>query len=154
MRKARLSGFALLASIAQNVAAAEVRPLVLDFAMTGMGHGRSIHLENGKLVCTVREPGGTRSLTLALPSPGKWRALRAELDRLAVWQWQDSYANVEVEDGTQWKLKVQYSDRAVTTQGYNAYPEIDGRASRTAEPTAAFLKLAAAIRRIAPNCRL
>jgi hypothetical protein len=57
--------------------------------------------------------------------PATWRAFRRQLDDANVWDWEWSYVNSNMADGTQWHLRVRYSDRSVYSGGSNKYPPRD-----------------------------
>ncbi len=46
-----------------------------------------------------------------------------DLDKLKVWDWNRDYTNLEIMDGTEWRLKINNpKKRSIKTEGQNAYP--------------------------------
>ena len=46
-----------------------------------------------------------------------------DLDKLKVWDWNRDYTNLEIMDGTEWRLKINKpKKRSIKTEGQNAYP--------------------------------
>ena len=73
-------------------------------------------------------PGQTTDTSATVtPSPGEWLEFREALDRLQVWRWRSDYPNKHIQDGSQWRLEIQYPDRAIKVTGSNAYPDERGR---------------------------
>lgn len=60
------------------------------------------------------------------PTPEAWAAFRAELDALDAWSWDSTYLNVDVMDGTQWVLGVEWDGRTIQSSGSNAFPGSPG----------------------------
>jgi len=58
------------------------------------------------------------------PGPEKWSRFWEKTDEIGVWGWASSYDNPAV-DGTHWRVHIVYGDRAVTSEGSNAYPNED-----------------------------
>ena len=56
------------------------------------------------------------------PSPEAWERFWQDVDAAGVWEWEKSYENLDVLDGTQWSLKLKYQGRRLTAEGSNAYP--------------------------------
>jgi hypothetical protein len=60
------------------------------------------------------------------PSPEAWTTFWRTVDAAGVWRWQKNYQNPEVCDGLQWSLRLEHQDRAVRSEGSNAYPGSPG----------------------------
>lgn len=87
-----------------------------------MGFTYEIVLKNDYIEY-ARLAGGQKPLRARIhPTVEQWRAFRAELDAIGVWQWRAEYSDWGVVDGTQWSLDVAYLDRAIKTLGSNDYP--------------------------------
>jgi hypothetical protein len=56
------------------------------------------------------------------PSPDAWAAFWAALDRLAVWEWRETYAEPDVLDGRQWSLAIVHGGRELLASGASAEP--------------------------------
>ncbi|MEY3882245.1 MAG: hypothetical protein RIQ94_3041, partial [Pseudomonadota bacterium] len=44
------------------------------------------------------------------------------LNSINAWEWDSSYNDFEVNDGTQWELKINYGNKRIKSYGSNAYP--------------------------------
>ena len=82
------------------------------------------------------------------PTDAQWREFRHALDGLFVWQWRNDYPNPGVCDGTGWSFDIAYSDRALTTQGDNNYPDAGGKPTDAPDPTKAFNRFLGAIKKL------
>jgi hypothetical protein len=81
-----------------------------------------VELHDGVLTYT----GGLRHERIRsriTPTAAQWREFRQTLDALDVWRWRADYSNETIKDGTQWRLSLEYTDRAVKTGGSNAFPK-------------------------------
>jgi len=56
------------------------------------------------------------------PDLGAWERFWKALEIAGVWQWNERYENLDVDDGTQWSLELKYQGRSINTSGSNAYP--------------------------------
>lgn len=60
------------------------------------------------------------------PPAEAWTAFRQELDALDAWSWESTYFNVDVQDGTQWTLQLEWDGRTIESSGSNAFPGSEG----------------------------
>ncbi|HEY8835624.1 MAG TPA: hypothetical protein VIM09_08570, partial [Chthoniobacterales bacterium] len=51
-------------------------------------------------------------------------------------------------DGTQWMLDIVYADHSLTAHGDNNYPDATGKPNGSPEPTEAFNRYLAAIKKL------
>lgn len=103
---------------------AEIVPKKLYFNILSIdGPSYRIELSEGYVTYSVKQPGkkATPPLHIA-PTGEKWREFRHELDRLKVWRWKPGYGGKNLIEGTQWKLDIEYSDRAIHTEGHRDFP--------------------------------
>ncbi len=106
--------------------------------------------EGGVLDYNATERGGREVQHLRItPAAADWRAFRAALDALEVWQWQPDFSNPGVSDGTQWSLDIAYADRVLKSRGSNNYPDSAGRPNGEPAMTPAFLRYLAAVEKLA-----
>ena len=61
--------------------------------------------------------------TRITPTAAQWQEFRQTLDALDVWRWRSNYTNNTFKDGTQWRISLEYADRALKTEGSNDYPK-------------------------------
>jgi hypothetical protein len=57
-----------------------------------------------------------------LPSETDWERFWQSIARLGVWNWQKSYEDPHVLDGTHWSLELATDSRSIQANGSNAYP--------------------------------
>ncbi len=81
-----------------------------------------VELHDGALTYTSG-PRNAPTHTTITPTAAQWGEFRHTLDELEAWRWQPDYPNNRIKDGTQWRLSVEYADRALKTGGSNAFPE-------------------------------
>jgi len=67
---------------------------------------------------------GNGAGTEIAPSPVKWCNFITKLDVIGVWDWETTYNNPGVCDGTQWELEIVIGDRKINSRGSNNYPGI------------------------------
>lgn len=53
----------------------------------------------------------------------KWQEFWEEIDKQGVWNWEDSYSDNTILDGTQWELRLEKEDKIKKIYGSNEYPE-------------------------------
>lgn len=61
-----------------------------------------------------------------VPSDSDWEAFWTAMDGLGVWNWEASYDDPEICDGTQWEVEIYFGDGShhVRCTGSNRYPEL------------------------------
>jgi hypothetical protein len=99
-------------------------PSTLDTFISG-AMGDSFHVTWDGSTLTHQHLGPFYALgsTLGLrPSLRQWVAFGRVLDDSGVWEWEDSYRDLGVMDGTGWSFTAGYADRRVESKGSNAYP--------------------------------
>ena len=65
-------------------------------------------------------------ITQGTPTAEAWTAFRQELDALEAWSWEKTYFNLDVQDGTQWTLQLEWDGRTIESSGSNAFPGSPG----------------------------
>jgi hypothetical protein len=114
-----------------------------------LGASYSVELHDGVLLYTSSERGQrNQKKEKVTPTAAEWRDFRQTLEDLKVWQWRADYPSQGVVDGTQWMLDIAYADRALTARGDNNYPEMTGKPNGSPEPTEAFNRYLAAIKKL------
>jgi hypothetical protein len=99
-------------------------PSTLD-AFIGGAMGDSFHVTWNGSTLTHKHLGQFYTAgptTDSRPSPDEWTRFRRALDDIGVWEWEDSYSDLGVMDGTNWSFTARYGDRRVESKGTNAYP--------------------------------
>lgn len=149
------AGLLLLgAALAGSVQAAEM-PQELDVRVGGfLGPSYLVQLKDGQVRCTTIRAGRTVGETVYTPPPAAWQALRSGLDDLAVWQWQKSYYNPNVLDGTQWRVRIAYPDRQLSSEGSNSFPDARGQSNNAPEQTESFTRFRALFPVLGKGCQL
>jgi len=82
------------------------------------GDGDLLYLHNQETFTTAP---GTVETTIPVTAE-QWRVFRKALDDAHVWDWGEEYTDPDVDDGTQWRMRVEYADISVDSYGSNAYP--------------------------------
>ena len=98
----------------------------IEFTIGGWDSYSTLILEGGKIL-VFPYPGfniGNDSPEVNhSPSNEEWLEFSQSLDQLNVKNWKRSYNYQGIEDGTQWRLKIQTKSSKIDTGGSNAYPE-------------------------------
>lgn len=129
-------------------------PEQFKISVSGIRSGKSIELRDGKLICSSLEYWRPVREKASKPSAQAWKAFRAELDQLAAWDWEGSYVNPQVEDGTQCSVSIRYSDKFIESSGRNQFPG-DGRS--VVPPggiSISFRQFIASVGKLSQGCRL
>jgi hypothetical protein len=114
-----------------------------------LGASYSVEFHDGALLYTSSERGQRKQQHATLtPTAAQWRDFRQTLDDLKVWQWRTDYPRQGTVDGTQWMLDMGYADRSLTARGDNNYPDATGKPNGRPEPTEAFNRYLAAIKKL------
>jgi len=111
----------------------------------------SVQLENGSLYYEIRPAAGAGGKTFTTkidPTNEQWKEFRISLDALQVWKWQKNYSHLEVQDGTSWGLTIEYPDHAVTSGGFNGYPDASGQLDPNFTQSKAFRDYCAAVKKL------
>jgi len=141
----------LLATVTM-ISGADLPPIPKHFSTSIGGFlGSSYQLElHGETLTYTTFGGGHRDPQRATvtPTPAQWREFREALEGLKVWQWRADYPTNGTVDGTQWALDIAYADRALKTHGDNCYPDSTGKPNGKPEPTEAFNRYLAAIKKL------
>ena len=119
------------------------------------GPSYSVRLEDNKLYCTTGRRRDAKVVMEAQPTETEWAVLRAELDRLGVWQWKVLYPNPSgAHDGTSWYVSIKYRDAKVVSEGRNNYPDARGEPDDSPKGSPAFRRFLAAVSKITKGCPL
>ena len=114
-----------------------------------LGTSYSVELRDGVLVHRTSGRGRPKPIqTTSRPTPAQWREFRDALDELKAWRWRAEYPTNGTMDGTQWSLEITYADRSLNSHGSNSYPEDDATPNGKPEPTRAFRRYLAAVRKL------
>jgi hypothetical protein len=82
------------------------------------------------------------------PTAAQWREFRQTLDELNVWQWRAEYPSGGTADGTQWSLELAWDGHALKAHGDNSYPDPGGKPNGKPQPTKAFVRYLAAVKKL------
>ena len=97
-------------------------PFGFEVPISSFG-GRSYRAElasDGQLLYTDGD-GDTAPEKVAV-SNRKWKAFRKRMDRVGAWEWDAEHVNPNLEDGTTWKVDVDFGDKHISSSGSNRYP--------------------------------
>ena len=113
-------------------------PTQLKFTIGGFnGECHEVEWQQGKL--SYRQADGAYMWAVS-PSNDAWAVFCRAMETAGVWQWQASYVNPDICDGTQWSLKLKYLEQRVRCEGSNAYPGGTGSDYSPSGDFAHFLK--------------
>ena len=103
------------------------RPNHFLFEVGGFGDRQTLELrEDGEVVVKLGRANiawfyeGAAQLK---PDPEKWAAFMAKIDELHVWDWEASYYQMDMCDGSQWELQLAMGDKNVKSYGSNKLPQ-------------------------------
>lgn len=100
-------------------------PSVLEVSIGGyMGPSFRISLDHQEILYSSFTAGFELAReAIITPSDEHWFEFLKTIDHIGVWNWKSEYRNrLEIIDGTQWKLEIQYGDKQISVHGDNAYP--------------------------------
>ncbi len=104
-----------------------VRPNHFHFEVGGFGDRQTLELsEDGEVVVKLGKANISwfyKGAAQRKPDPEKWAAFMAKIDELQVWNWQESYYQMDMCDGSQWELQLAMGDKTVKSYGSNKIPE-------------------------------
>ncbi|MFK5921467.1 MAG: hypothetical protein QM496_04765 [Verrucomicrobiota bacterium] len=80
--------------------------------------GTLVYLHNSQ---TFTSGPGTEKSQIKVTGE-QWREFRKALDAASVWNWKEEYTDHGVHDGTQWHLRIKYSDASIYSHGSNNSP--------------------------------
>lgn len=59
-----------------------------------------------------------------MPDEQQWNNFRSTLDKINIWDWQDTYDNSDILDGEQWEMKIIFDGtKKIISYGSNKYPD-------------------------------
>lgn len=115
------------------------------------GKSFEVELSHDILTYTAYDPGRVvAERSKFKPSAAQWCEFRRLLDGIHLWNWQAAYESATL-DGTQWRLDIAYSDKALEVWGSNNYPDAHGAPSGQIEPTETFNRHLHAVSRLVGN---
>ena len=57
------------------------------------------------------------------PTPEQWAEFHDTLDRIGFWDWEESYTDHSVMDGTSWSVEIEWDGRKLSSGGSNGSPK-------------------------------
>ncbi len=89
-----------------------------------MGASFSVEKEGSELIYKVFETGYSLKETITItPSEKVWDQFWESCDRLEIWDWEESYDNPDILDGTSWGVGISHDSKTVDSSGVNASPK-------------------------------
>lgn len=120
----------------------QVIPSHFDTGMGGFFNGGVQIKKQGDALLYITRKKGKETQTTLYPSMQDWADFYQRINALKVFDWEPDHMNMQVSDGMQWHIKLQYhSDagrRSVNITGSNSYPLPDGRPNNSPDRTPTF----------------
>ena len=116
-----LIGLIAVPAFAQSAQAASV-PLGFEVSVSSFG-GRSYRAEltsDGQLL--YADGNGDAMQEKVAVSDRQWKTFRKQMDRVGAWEWESEYVDPNLEDGTVWKVDIDFGDKRIFSSGSNRYP--------------------------------
>ena len=106
--------------MANNTESTNILPQKLEVYIGGFsGPSFDIKLFKGKLLYSSHLYAEPESIT---PTPKAWEHYLTAMDKLDIWAWERKYDNLDVLDGTQWSVKINWGSKKVISAGSNCFP--------------------------------
>jgi len=97
------------------------------FEVGGFGDRQTLELmEDGEIVVKLGQakiPWFYEGAIQLNPNSKKWATFLVEIENLRVWEWEASYHQLDMCDGSQWELQMTMGDKSVKSYGSNKLPE-------------------------------
>ena len=108
----------------QDQSESDHRPKIIDieFNIGSWDAKKKLILEDGKILLFLNSMDDSPVVNHS-PSDQKWIEFSKSLDQLKISNWQKSYHDPRILDGTQWYLKILSNSSEIISGGSNAYPE-------------------------------
>ena len=97
------------------------------FEVGGFGDRQTLELmDDGEIVVKLGQAkiawfyGGSTQLK---PDSEKWAIFLIEIEKLRIWDWEASYHQMDMCDGSQWELQMTMGDKSVKSYGSNKLPK-------------------------------
>lgn len=113
-----------------------------------MGHTYEVQLQDNRLQYSTSGGGDKSRQVWVRPTMEQWREFGRELDAIGVWRWRAQYSKPGVNDDTQWSIEVTYPDRAIKSDGNNAYPGAAPDSAGVPSGSKAFARYLKAVQRL------
>ena len=125
-------------------------PLHMELYCVGfLGESFSVRSSEGRIEYLRSELDSRRvGPRTVRPTAESWERFWSEMDEIDLWSWRSEYlppSNVEIFDGTQWRVSVQYSGRDLMSRGDNAYPSDADPEVATLDPGNRFRRFTEAV---------
>ena len=70
-----------------------------------------------------KRDGAKETTTLVRPDLKAWLKFVNRLNGLKLYRWASNYPDPGVDDGLQWKVRISFGERVITSEGSNSYPK-------------------------------
>jgi hypothetical protein len=146
------------ASLSQQPAKHDISYLPSKFAVEIGGFGGpsyKVEIRDGKLHYKAEtwRPKSEVVEKVITPTKEQWRSFWQQVEKVQLWQWSPDYSNRAIADGTQWRVKIEYNDKAISAFGSNGYP-LEGnvaKSNQNSEPSLPFNQFLQAVRTLIGN---
>jgi hypothetical protein len=97
-------------------------PEILEASIGNVLGYYSVQLKDTKIVYEFfkrSQPIQTINFT---PTPEDWQKFNSLIKEANIWEWETSYVEHNLFDGTQWRLKIEQCGKKKIIEGHNRYP--------------------------------
>jgi len=151
MKKELLTTFlAGMLPFSNAVAVISDKPDILEVSIGGLfGPAFQAQLQKDTILYTSRKPDNSTPRTVTLPIPNaRWVIFKNKIDALNIWKWPKFCENVDVLDGTQWKVEIHYANQSIESSGSNSFPMAAGICNHSPNASEDFNKFLHAMREL------
>jgi len=89
--------------------------------------------------------GSSRTIEV---SESSWQEFRAFVDRIGIWDWKSHYDDLDVIEGAQWTLEINWGEKKLCSSGSNAYPLLESETGSFGGYSKAFSEFLEGLRRL------
>jgi hypothetical protein len=101
-----------------------IRPRKLELSIGGYpGPYFDVSFRNGQLLYGKSIAPGDNIELIEQPDDKAWQDFLATIQKIDIWDWESSYDNLDILDGTQWSIWITWGRYSVKSVGSNAYPD-------------------------------
>ncbi len=97
-------------------------PQILEASTGNMLGYYSVQLKDAKIVYEFFKRSQPTQKIDFTPTPEDWQKFNSLIKEANIWEWETSYVDPHLFDGTQWRLKIEQCGKKKIIEGHNRYP--------------------------------